>query len=205
MSNTKCLNLFIIGPSGCGKSTQAKLLAQKYSLTHISTGQLFRDEIIAQTPLGIQAREYIDRGVWVPNPLVIQVLTQKLQSIGSANFIVDGTPRKVGQCPALEEFLHDQGQELTLLIHLDVPYDEIAARRARLGMNFQDTSRTDLDPQDLQRRQHEYEKYNQPILDYFRAKDKLLTLDGNRPIQPIFEDICKKIESLNYLESHQVL
>jgi len=190
------LNLFIIGPSGCGKSTQAKLIAQKYGLTHLSMGQLLRDEIAAGSEIGLKAKSIVDSGNLVPDEVAFTVLTNNLAKINYQNFIIDGFPRILTQGQFIENFLSDQNQPLDLIIHLDVTFEEIQSRRAKLGDSFQDPNRTDSTPQAIAARQKFYNDNNDLIMDYFQSKNLLFRTDGNRPIEPIFNDICQKINSL---------
>lgn len=191
------LNLFIVGPSGCGKSTQAKLIAEKYGLTHLSMGQILRDEIAAGTGFGLEAKSYVDQGVWAPDDLVFDMLVSKLQSLNYQNFIIDGFPRVLNQGKIIEFFLKKQNQPFSLLIHLDVTFEEIMARRNKMGEEFQDENRTDNTPEAITARQNSYNETIDPIKEYFKEKGKLFEVDGNRPIEPIFEDICLNIDKIN--------
>jgi adenylate kinase len=190
------LNLFIIGPSGCGKSTQAKLIATKYGLTHLSTGQLLRDEIAAASEIGLKAKSYIDVGNLVPDEIVFSILTINFAKLNNQNFILDGFPRMLSQGQFIENYLASQNQPLDLIIHLDVTFEEIQARRAKMGQTFQDATRTDTTPEAIAARQKFYDDNNGLIMDYFQTKNLLFRVDGNRPIEPIFEDIVKKVNSL---------
>lgn len=191
------LNLFIIGPSGCGKSTQAKLIAAKYNLVHISMGQLLRDEIVANTVEGLQAKSYIDSGTLVPEELSYKVLTNALVKIENKNFIIDGFPRTYLQGQFIENYLATQNEPLDLIIHLDVTFEEINARRAKMGSEFQDKNRTDNTPEAMASRQKFYDENNGLIMNYFDPKGLIFRVDGNRPIEPIFADIDQKIRNLN--------
>ena len=190
------LNLFIIGPSGCGKSTQAKLIAQKYNLTHFSTGQLLRDEIATQSEIGLKAKSFIDNGNLVPDEVVYEILTTNLAKINYQNFIIDGFPRILSQGQYIENFLQQQKQPLDLIIHLDVTFEEISARRAKMGVEFQDKERTDNTPEAMVARQQFYDDNNDAIMNYFASKNLLFRVDGNRPIEPIFKDIDQKVSTL---------
>lgn len=190
------MNLFIIGPSGCGKSTQAKLIAEKYNLTHLSMGQLLRDEIASGSPLGLIAKSYIDQGIWVPDQTTTKVLTTYLQKINNSNFILDGFPRLIDQGIFIEKYLSDHHQPLDLIIHLDVTFEEILARRNKMGQNFQDASRSDNTPEAIAKRQSSYNDTIGPIKTYFSQNGKLFEVDGNRPIEPIFADICARIDTI---------
>lgn len=190
------LNLFIIGPSGCGKSTQAKLISEKYNLTHFSTGQLLRDEMAAGTGFGLEAKSYIDQGKLVPDDLVFDVLVAKLKTIDYQNFIIDGFPRLLNQGKIVEYFLKKQQQPFSLLIHLTVSLAEIAVRRAKLGDEFQDKDRSDNTPEAIASRQQFYDDGITPIREYFDSKGIFFDVDGNRPVEPIFEDIVTEIEKI---------
>lgn len=191
------LNLFIIGPSGCGKSTQAKLIAEKYNLSHYSTGQLLRDEMAQNSAYGQKAKEYIDNGTWVPDELVIDILKSKLQQINNQNFIVDGFPRMVNQGIIIDEYLKSVNLSMSAIILLDVTFEEIKTRRERLGGQFQDATRTDNTPENIAQRQKTYDETINPIIDHFKSINKLILVDGNRPVEPIFADICQMIDKIN--------
>ena len=190
------LNLFIIGPSGCGKSTQAKLIAAKYNLTHLSMGQLLRDEIAAGSVEGLQAKSYLDSGTLVPEELSYQVLTNALVKIDNKDFIIDGFPRTYLQGQFIENYLSTQNEPLDLIIHLDVTFEEIQTRRAKLGDEFQDKNRTDNTPEAMASRQKFYDDNNGLIMNYFEPKNLIFRVNGNRPIQEIFTDIDQKINQL---------
>ena len=190
------LNLFIIGPSGCGKSTQAKLIAAKYNLTHLSMGQILRDEMAAGSPDGLEAKSFVDSGTLVPEELTFKLLTGKLNQIGNKDFIIDGFPRSIGQGKFIEGYLAQVGEPLDLIIHLDVTFEEISARRAKMGAEFQDKDRTDNTPEAMAARQKFYDDNNGLIMDYFNQKGLVLQVDGNRPIEPIFADIDQKVSTL---------
>ncbi len=195
----KTLNLFIIGPSGCGKSTQAKLVAEKYGLIHLSMGQLLRDEIAAQTSLGLEAQSYVEKGQWAPNELVFRILTANLERIDNKNFIVDGFPRHIDQMKDMDKYLESKGRIADLIIHLDVTAQEIANRRqkvAQAGGTFQ-TGRNDETPEAIAARQKSYDDSITPIFEYLNQNSRLLGVDGNRPVEPIFADICLRIDNLS--------
>lgn len=195
MTNLNPLNLFIIGPSGCGKSTQAKLIANKYDLAHLSMGQLLRDEIASGSQLGLDAKVSVDSGTPTPDDIVLPILSQKLESLNNQNFIIDGFPRLIQQGHYIDRFLIDKGQQVSLLIHLKVDFLEILKRRQAKGESFQDNSRSDNTPEAIANRQKVlYEANIKEILDYYRLQNKLFEVDGNRPVEPIFEDIVAKIE-----------
>jgi len=187
------LNLFIIGPSGCG---QADLIAQKYNLIHLSMGQLLRDEIELQSELGKQAQTYVDSGLWAPDDLTFDILKAHLNKINNQDFIIDGFPRVLNQGKIIEYYLKTLNKPFSLLIHLDVTFDEINKRRQFYGDKFQSAARSDNTPEAIVKRQQSYDETINPILDYFQSIGKLYRVNGNRPIEPIFKDICLQINKL---------
>ena len=190
------LNLFIIGPSGCGKTTQAKKIAEKYSLTHISMGQLLRNEIAINSGYGMEAKKYVDEGQLCPDDLIFDILIAHLKTINYQNFIVDGFPRVLNQGRIIEFYLRKNNMPISALIHLSVTFAEISARRAKMGDEFQDKSRSDNTPADIANRQKFYDDNIDPIKDYFKRKSELIDIDGNRPIEPIFDDIVKQVDKI---------
>jgi adenylate kinase len=190
------LNLFIIGPSGCGKTTQAKLIAQKYGLTHISMGQLLRDEMAAGSGFGLEAKKYVDSGVLAPDDLIFDILIAKLKTIEYKNFIVDGFPRVLNQGRIIEFYLRKNNSPVSAVIHLKLSFEQIAARRAKAGDEFQDKNRTDNSSQEIANRQAFYDEHIDSVKDYFKTKGKFIDIDGNRPVEPIFEDIVTEIEKI---------
>lgn len=192
----KPLNLFIIGPSGCGKTTQAKMIAEKYNLTHFSTGQILRNEAFAQTEIGLKAKVYTDKGNWVPDDIVINILKNNLTKIDNKNFIIDGFPRVLNQGVVISEYLESKNSPCSAVILLDVTYEEINTRRQRLGEKFQDNNRTDNTSEAILEKQRFYNETINPIVDHFKKTNQLVIIDGNRPIEPIFDDICKFIDKI---------
>lgn len=192
------LNLFIIGPSGSGKSTQAKLIAQKYNLTHLSMGQILRDEIESASPLGLKAKEYLDQGIPAPDDIVVPLVKAKLNSLSNQNFIIDGFPRLIDQGVTIESYLKSLNNPIDLLIHLLCDFEEILRRR-QTNPDFQkdDKDRSDNNPKAIANRQKIlYEANVNPVIDYFKSQNILFEVDGNRPIEPIFQDIVAKLNLL---------
>ena len=193
------LNLFIIGPSGCGKSTQAKLIAEKYKLTHFSAGQLLRVDMASGSTIGLEAQQYVDKGLWVPDTVIFNVLKAHIDTIADHDFIIDGFPRKLDQGILVANYLTTISRPMTCLIHLSVTFDEIIARRKRMeaeGARFSDAGRTDETPESIIQRQKSYDETINPILNYFQDKHMLINIDGNRPVAPIFSDICQEIDRI---------
>lgn len=193
------LNLFIIGPSGSGKSTQARLIAEKYHLTHFSTGQLLRDEITSGSEIGLEAKKYVDQGTWAPDSVIFSVLKSHIDKVNDQNFIIDGFPRVLNQGIMVANYLNTINRPMTFLIHISVTFDEIIRRRKKMeveGTRFSDAGRTDETPESILQRQLSYDETINPILNYFKEKHMLINIDGNRPVSPIFSDICQEIDRI---------
>lgn len=193
------LNLFIIGPSGCGKSTQGRMLAQKYGLTHISMGQLLRNEIATGSSIGKMAQPHINKGTWVPNEVAITILTNKLNQINNSNFIIDGFPRILEQGIIIQEHLESKNQKITALFHINIDPEVISKRRQTkkiAGQNFSDQGRTDEKIEVIDQRLRSYQATIDSILEYFRREGLLITIDGDQSIEHIFNDICQNIEEI---------
>jgi adenylate kinase len=193
------MNLFIIGPSGCGKSTQAKLIAEKYNLTHYSMGQLLRDEMASGSELGNEAKSYVDQGKWAPNELVFRILTAKLDQINNQDFSVDGFPSQIDQGIEMDKYLASKSQDMHAIIHLNVTAQEIQDRRQKqleAGSRFSDAGRTDETPESIAARQKSYDDSINPIIEYYKESGKFWNIDGNRPIEPIFQDIASLLDKL---------
>ncbi|MFH1561597.1 MAG: nucleoside monophosphate kinase [Patescibacteria group bacterium] len=191
------MNLVILGISGGGKGTQAKLLADKYRLVHISMGKLFRQEIDQKTGVGLEAFGYIKRGVWVPTDLTFKVLGPVLSGLEDSGFILDGFPRLPDQPLVLDNFLSQRGQTIGLVIHILVSPEEVLRRRQRSaeqGKVFYDENRKDESRESVLARFESYRKTIAPILDYYRAKGILAEIDGERSVEEIHQDIVKVIE-----------
>ncbi len=190
----------VLGPSGGGKGTQAKLLEEKYGWKHISVGSLFREHIEDETEIGQEAKQYVEKGDWVPTPLVLKMIKPVLKNLLETGFILDGFPRLPDQPKLLDEFLEKNGAELDLAVHIDIRPEVIMARRQKAwkkGKSFYDQKRKDETLQAIKSRIDEYLKTIPPILNYYHKKGILFRVDGERPISLIHQDIVKEIEKIH--------
>ena len=186
------MNLAIIGPSGSGKGTQAKLIASRYGLKHISTGTLLREEMKKNSPLASKIASYVDRGRWVPSAIIMTILKAKL----TQNFILDGTPRYLVQCFLLDRLLGSKGQKFNAVISLTITKEELRRRRRLYGDQFQ-TNRSDSGKKIFWARWESGRKTLGAIVNYYRARGLLLEVDGNRPPKAIFADISHHLDKIN--------
>ena len=168
--------LVLVGPPGAGKGTQAKQLSAELGVPHISTGDLLRAAVKAGTPLGLKAKAVMEAGQLVSDEIVLGMLEERLaQPDATAGFILDGYPRNVAQCEALERLLARIGQPLEVAIKLDVPteliVDRIAGRAAKEG-------RKDDTPETVRERLRVYTEQTEPVAGHFAAIGKLTKVDG---------------------------
>jgi adenylate kinase len=164
------MHLLLVGPPGAGKGTQALGLAARLGVPHISTGDLFRANLAASTPLGLEAKRYLDAGELVPDEVTVEMVRQRLAEPGTADgFILDGFPRTVPQAQALEKLLAEHRLRLDAVVELAVA-DEVVVQRL-LGRGRSD------DTEDvIRRRQQVYRDTTTPLLDFYR--DRLVTVDA---------------------------
>ena len=205
----------MLGGPGAGKGTQAKIIAEKYEIPHISTGDIFRANIKEGTPLGLKARSYMDQGALVPDELVIDLVTDRLSwDDAKDGFVLDGFPRTIPQAKALEEALERMGSSLDHAIDIEVPdqriIDRMGGRRACVAcgatyhlVNIPPKTpgkcdkcgselilRDDDKPETVKKRLDVYHEQTQPLIDYYREKDLLREVDGTAAMDDVFESIA---------------
>jgi len=187
------LNLILFGPPGAGKGTQSGKIIDKYNLIHLSTGDLLRSEIQAGTELGLEAKTLMDRGLLVPDEVVIGMIEHKLKDHrDAAGFIFDGFPRTVKQSEALDELLTRYDESISVMIALVVDDDELLARLLNRGKT---SGRPDDQNEELiSKRIHEYNSKTKPVAEYYREQSKFVAIDGIGDIESIFGEICQAIE-----------
>jgi len=187
------INLILFGPPGSGKGTQATKLVEQYNLLHISTGDLFRSEIGNKTPLGLEAKSYIDKGALVPDEVTIGMLKKKVQENPDVKgYIFDGFPRTIPQAEALDAMLMADNQEITSLIALDVDDEEIVKRL----LNRAKTSgrSDDADEGIIRNRLSVYKETTAIVAGHYRKKDKTETINGIGEIEEVFGRLTEVID-----------
>lgn len=183
------MNLIILGPPGSGKGTQAKLLAEHFHLTHISSGQLLRQAVDQDPQKGPEIKHYLDSGQLVPFDTVIDLITQKIKS-SPQGFILDGTPRNLAQAEHMDWFFAQNHISIDHVIYLDLPDSEISSRilhRAEVE------NRTDDTPEVIKKRLEIYHHDTQPVIDFYRKKSNFISVDGTPDIKTITQSILKKL------------
>ncbi len=171
--------LIFLGPPGAGKGTQAKALAYHWNIPHISTGDILRQAMKEQTPLGIDAQSYVDKGELVPDQLVQDLVQDRLsQSDTKSGWILDGFPRTVNQAVFLEKLLQKLDQHGEQVVNLEVPDDVVVARLLERGRkdDTEEVIRTRLDV---------YRTETAPLIDYYRDRHQLLMVNGNQSLEEV--------------------
>lgn len=183
------MNLIILGPQGSGKGTQAKLLAEKFGLKHISTGELLRAEAQSGSEKGNKIDKILDSGELMTFENVVEVLEPALLSAKSG-FILDGTPRDFRQAEYLDQFLKDINIQIDKIILIEIPRDESLKR---LQKRAEIEHRADDTPKAINERLNLFETNTLPVIEHYRRQGKLLEIDGTPDVQTIFEDIVSKL------------
>lgn len=183
--------LVMMGAPGAGKGTQAKRLGIELSLSHISTGELFRQNLKNETKLGKLAQTYIDRGKLVPNDVTITMVQDKLAENDCANgAILDGFPRNLVQAYALEDILAGLNSKLSLVPYIHVDEDELVER---LLKRSEIEGRADDNEETIRARMMVFEEQTQPLLDYYEEKNLLVTINGAQSIDAVFQELLEVV------------
>ena len=208
------MKIIMLGAPGAGKGTQAQMIAEKYGIPHISTGDIFRANIKNGTELGKKAKEYMDKGELVPDELTVQLLLDRVANEDCKNgYVLDGFPRTIPQADVLDKELTKLGDKVDFAINVDVPDENIvrrmSGRRACLkcGATYhiehikpktegicdkcgsELVQRQDDKPETVQNRLSVYHEQTQPLINYYNNKNILKTVDGTQDMQKVFEDI----------------
>ena len=189
------LNIVLFGPPGAGKGTQSNLLIKKFNLIHLSTGDILRSEIKAGTRLGVEAKAIMNKGKLVPDEVVINMISTKLDSLQDADgFIFDGFPRTTAQASNLDKMLSDKSTSISTMISLKVDDNELIKRLLERG---KDSGRADdQDKNIIQNRINEYNKKTAPLKDYYSAQNKLNEIQGTGTISDIANRLNRIINTL---------
>jgi len=213
------MELILLGPPGAGKGTQAEKLVKKYDIPPISTGDIFRAAIKEGTELGRKAKEYMDKGLLVPDQVVVGIVTARLQEGNCLKgFLLDGFPRTVSQAEALDRFLSEKGRAVTAVINIEVGMEELIARLTgrRVCRNCGATYHLKFNPPkvrnvcnkcagELYQREDDtvdtvkerlrvYQENTQPLINYYSNKGLLVNIDGSKEVEKVFDSIVTALE-----------
>ncbi len=188
------LNIVIFGAPGSGKGTQSERIVEKYGINHISTGDVLRAEIKNGTELGKTAKGYIDQGQLIPDSLMIDILASVFDSFkDSKGVIFDGFPRTIAQAEALKVMLRERGQEVSVMLDLEVPEDELMVRLIKRG---KDSGRADDNEETIKKRLNVYHSQTAPLIEWYKAEGQYRHIKGLGTMEDIFADICKEIDAV---------
>jgi adenylate kinase len=187
------MRLILLGPPGAGKGTQSQRLVEKHAIVQLSTGDMLREAIKAETPVGLKAKDVMARGELVPDDVVVGIVSDRLDEPDARNgFVLDGFPRTVGQAEALDRLLGDKGLRLDGVVELKV--DEGALLRRIEGRLAEmkargDAIRADDNPEAFKIRLDAYRRQTAPLVEYYRGQGQLTSVDGMAPIDEVSEAI----------------
>ena len=213
------MKIIMLGAPGAGKGTQAKMIAEKYAIPHISNGDIFRANIREGTKLGEEAKQYMDQGLLVPDELTVKILLDRVAKEDCRNgYVLDGFPRTIPQAEVLDQALNGLGDKIDYAIDVNVPDENIikrmSGRRACLscGATYHvehippqkegicDTCgeklvlRDDDKPETVQNRLHVYHEQTQPLIDFYTQKGILKAVDGTKDMEAVFHSIVSILE-----------
>jgi adenylate kinase len=188
------VNLLVLGPQGAGKGTQAKRIGAEYELPHVSTGDMFRAAIAAQTELGKRVQPILASGALVPDDVTVALIRERLgEPDAAAGFVLDGFPRNLVQAEALDEMLGEIRRSLDAILFFDLP-DGVATER--MLRRADEENRPDDTPDVIARRLEIYHAETEPIVEYYRATGKLVPLHAERPIEQVWVEIASALRGL---------
>ena len=210
------MKIIMLGAPGAGKGTQAKRIAEKYGIPHLSTGDIFRANIKEGTELGMKAKEFMDQGLLVPDEVTIGMLLDRIKKEDCVNgYVLDGFPRTIPQAESLTKALEEMGQKIDYAVDVDVPDENIVSRMsgrracitcgATYHVQFAPPKaegicdkcgaelvlRDDDKPETVQKRLAVYHEQTQPLIDYYRRAGVLVSVDGTQSMDQVFESIVK--------------
>jgi adenylate kinase len=186
-------NLILFGPPGSGKGTQSERLISKYGLKHLSTGDLLRSEIAGQTPLGLAAKSFMDKGQLVPDEVVIEMISSALDNNPQAHgFLFDGFPRTTAQAEALDKLLNQKGTSIVVVLALQVSENELIKRLLNRGLTSGRPD--DVNEEIIRNRIGEYEKKTAAVADHYKRYDKVVYIKGEGDVDEIFISLSREID-----------
>ena len=217
------MNVLFMGPPGSGKGTQSKLLCDSFSMEHLSTGDILREAIAQKTEVGMRAKSFMDKGEYVPDTVVIDLIRARLSKMSGKGFILDGFPRTVPQAQALDQVLSDLDLQLNGVFFFDVKkdvlVDRLSSRRTcrncnRIASVDQVTEgkladctvsgkpcnffqRNDDLPEVITKRIQVYQEQTTPVIDYYKTNPNFLTVDASMPADQVFQIIIGKLKPEN--------
>ena len=186
-------NLILFGPPGSGKGTQSEKLVDKYGMVHLSTGNLLREEIANRTPLGLEAKKFMDHGQLVPDEVVIGMIDSSIEHHKeAAGFLFDGFPRTVAQAQALDKLLSFKGSEIDLVLALEVSEEELVHRLLNRGKTSGRPD--DTNESVIRKRLNVYSNETSPVADYYKKAHKFKAVAGEGSVNEIFAALRQAVD-----------
>jgi adenylate kinase len=220
------MNILLVGPQGSGKGTQAEKLIEKFGLAHVEMGGLLRQISKEESELGLKVKEIINSGQLVPDEMTIEILNNYLQSINRLDGILfDGFPRVVSQAEYFDKFMAEKGKKLDAVVSLTLPREEVFQRLvnrrtcSKCGKVFNVLTkpskvegvcdycqgelivRADETPEKIEKRLNAFEQQTVPMINHYRQQGIVEEIDGNRPIEVIFEEIVERLKNRGLLDA----
>jgi adenylate kinase len=187
------IRLLLIGPPGAGKGTQAAQLAQHFEIPAISTGDIFRENVRNQTPLGVEAKGFMDRGEYVPDSLTNALVRDRLnKEDAKRGFLLDGYPRTIDQVTELDYILQENGKKLDVVVQLTADGDELLRRLSGRAL---EQGRSDDTPDVIKRRLDVYEEQTAPLIDVYVSRGVVAKIDGLGEITEVTARIIEAIDA----------
>ncbi len=187
------IRLLLIGPPGAGKGTQAAQLAQHFEIPAISTGDIFRENVRNQTPLGVEAQAYMDRGEYVPDTLTNALVRDRLnKEDAKRGFLLDGYPRTIDQVSELDYILLESGKKLDVVVQLTADGDELLRRLSGRAL---EQGRSDDTPEVIKRRLDVYDEQTAPLIDVYVSRGVVAKIDGLGDISEVTSRIIEAIDA----------
>lgn len=191
------MRLILLGPPGAGKGTQAQRIVEAFDIVQLSTGDMLRAAVAAETPVGLQAKEIMARGELVTDSVVIGIVSDRIDEPDCANgFILDGFPRTVAQAGALETLLESKGLNLNTTVELAVDETALLARIEKRASETVGGARADDNADALKKRLDVYREQTAPLIDFYEGKGLLKSVDGMQPIDSVTESIMTVLQSV---------
>ena len=190
------LNIVLFGPPGAGKGTQSTNIIKRYNLMHLSTGDILRNAIERKTPRGIQAKKYMNRGELVPDEIVIGITGRSLDEYRDKTngLVFDGFPRTTKQASELDKMLDEKGVSITLVLDLEVEHKELIARLEYRGKVIGRSDDQDIEV--IRNRIRIYNETTLPVREYYKAQNKIISVNGMGSIDEIFKRISDTIDRI---------
>jgi adenylate kinase len=214
------MNIILIGPPGSGKGTQAKMIVDRYKVLHVSTGDILRENVRNGTPLGVEAKKFMDAGKLVPDALLIDIINDRLAKDDvNGGWMLDGYPRTIPQAEALDKILPALGQKINVVLNIDVPDEELVkrvtgTRMCKCGATYHVSfnkpkvegkcdacggelyQRADDTEETVKQRLNAYHALTQPLIDYYNKRGIVATVLGVGDIKAIFDKVAAALDKV---------